>query len=81
MERHDTPVTFSPDEAQKIRRTLAAADMELRCPRCGSDLVIRGPVGGGGSDRSVWEVRCPPCLRSLYISDPRDSQHQKSEDV
>ena len=77
VKRNDTPVTFSPDEAHEIRRTLAAADTEIRCPRCGSDLVIRGPVGAGGSDRSIWEVRCPPCHRSLYLSDPRESQHPK----
>jgi len=81
VERNDTPCTFSPDEAQQIRRTVADADMEPLCPRCGSDLAIRGPVGRGGSDRSVWEVRCPSCHRSLFVSDPRESQHPKGEDV
>jgi len=81
VERNDTPVTFSRDEAQEIQRTLAAADTEPLCPSCGSDLVIRGPVGGEGSDRSVWEVRCPSCYRSLFVRDPRESQHPKGEDV
>lgn len=63
----ETPVTFSPDEAQEIRRTLAVPDTAFVCPRCGADLVIQGPIGGGGAERPVWEVYCPPCHRSLYV--------------
>ena len=77
MERHDTPVTFSRAEAQKIRQALAAADRELRCPPCGSELVIRGPVGGGGSNRSVWEIRCPSCSHSMYVRDLPESRRPR----
>ena len=81
MEGSDTPVTFSRDEAQEIRRILTATDAEFVCPCCGSGLEIGGPVGGGDSTRSVCEVRCPPCYRSLYVRDLPESQHQKGEDV
>jgi predicted RNA-binding Zn-ribbon protein involved in translation (DUF1610 family) len=76
-EQRDTPVTFGPDEAQQIRRILTATDAEFVCPRCGSGLVIRGPVGSGDSNQFVWEVRCPPCYRSLYVRDLPESHRPR----
>ena len=67
-EDHDTPVTFSRDEATQVRRRAANPDEPLVCPRCGAALTIGNPVAGG-TIYHAWEVRCEACRRSVFVTD------------
>ncbi len=66
MTVRDTPVTFAPDDAERMRVTASEHGM-AECPRCDRRLLI-GPaaVGSGGF---VREWRCPECARCAMLSD------------
>lgn len=65
----DTPVTFSPDEAAKIRELFASFTNPLPCPRCGKSLQVGSPIAGGGTVAMIWEIRCHACSRSLILEE------------
>jgi hypothetical protein len=76
QDRSPTPVTFSPAEARQIREMLGAKRSEAACPICGGELVLRGPVEGGGSLGPVWRVDCAPCSRTAFITEvPGDRRY------
>lgn len=66
MPVRDTPVTFTLDEAERMR-VAVGADGLAECPRCERRLLV-GPaaVGGGGFVREWW---CPECARCAMLSD------------
>ena len=57
--RH-TPVTFTREEARRIREQLDTHDAGVSCPRCDAALEIQGPM---------FQVRCSPCNRSAIITE------------
>jgi len=62
----NTPVTFSPEEVQKIRETLRMVGERPVCPLCDRDLVAESSAA---SVTSVsWHVRCQPCHRAAIIN-------------
>lgn len=66
-----TPVTFSPEEADQIRQMFKTPGMKrFACPHCGGDLHSGMPMVGG-SMALVWELRCGSCHRSLIFSEQR----------
>jgi hypothetical protein len=75
----ETPVTFSREEAEEVRRVAATRDEPLVCPRCGADLVL-GEAQGGDTMHPVWEIRCPPCLRSAYVTELAKERRPKPAD-
>ncbi len=73
----DTPVTYSRDEAQRIRAIVSDASRALECPLCQGKLKIGYPIAGGGTVHPVWEVRCQDCHRAAYATEIAD-QHRPS---
>ncbi len=62
-----TPVTYSADEAGRIREMLVQPHGQLVCPRCSDDLLI-----GAATIRNrhtIREVFCPGCHRCLMVRD------------
>ena len=66
-ETRDTPVTYSREEAARVREIVGTDDQTLICPRCGDELKVGFPVAAGGTVQPVWEVRCQGCHRSAYV--------------
>ncbi len=64
-----TPVTFSPEEAREIRRTLGTPDKAPVCPRCGAELDVDGPIPSVGSEGPHFHVTCGPCRRTAFITE------------
>lgn len=69
QEREPTPVTFSPAQAREIREMLGVKDQPAKCPLCGGELTLRGPVESTGSLGPVWRVDCAPCHRTAFITE------------
>ena len=68
-ESRETPVAFSPEEADQIRQMFKTPGLtRFPCPRCGGDLHSGLPMSGG-SMSLVWELRCTSCHRSLLFSE------------
>ena len=65
---HHTPVTFSSDEVHKIRQVLEKHQMP-RCPHCGSDLEICGPLASGAKQGPVLHILCAACHRCTFVSE------------
>jgi len=65
----DTPVTFSPEEAREVVRMLENGE-PLRCPRCGEDLDVRGPIPRRGRP-AARIVYCGACHRSAIVTEKR----------
>ena len=65
---HDTPVTFSSDEIHKIRQVLEKHQTP-RCPHCGSDLEICGPLASGATQGPVLHILCATCDRCTFVSE------------
>lgn len=64
----DTPVTYSRDEATRIRTLVADPDAALVCPRCGGMLEVGQPIASGGTMHPVWEIHCLACRRVVYAT-------------
>ncbi len=71
--RH-TPVTFTREEARRIREQLDTHDAGVSCPRCDAALEIQGPIAGGGTMGPMFQVRCAPCNRSAIITETRGTR-------
>lgn len=65
--RFDTPVTFSPEEARAVVLMLQNGE-PLRCPRCASELDVRGPIPRRGRP-AARIVYCGECHRSAIVTD------------
>ena len=68
-ESRNTPVMFSREEARLIRDMMGTQGSQVACPCCGESLTVEGPVAGGGSQGSVFEVKCDPCHRIAIITE------------
>ncbi len=56
-----TPITFSKEEASRIREAFAKHTEHLICPRCGGEMDVGRPIAGGGTIPPVHEIRCDAC--------------------
>ena len=65
----ETPVTFTREDAKKIREALGKSHAGAVCPQCGEPLTISEPVTSEGSLGVSFEVRCEPCHRVAIISE------------
>lgn len=65
----NTPVTFTRDEARRIREMMGTRHEPVLCPRCGVKLVLVGPIAGDGSMGPMFEVTCRPCHRSAIVTE------------
>jgi hypothetical protein len=61
-----TPVTFSPEEIQKIREMLRIPGELPVCPLCGRGLVAESLIANVVS--VTWHVECNPCRRAATIT-------------
>ena len=69
-----TPLPYSPEDAERIRQMIATPGAKIVCPQCDEELTTGLPIAGGGTIAAVWEVRCSSCGRSLVVTDlPRKS--------
>ncbi len=64
----DTPVTFSKQEVDKIRKMVVTPGADLTCPRCNAPLENQ-TIAGGGTIEAVWELTCSECRRSMIVRD------------
>ncbi len=67
-EPRDTPVTFTGEEAARVREIIADPERDPACPLCGGELVVGDPVAAGGTVQPIWEIRCASCHKSAYAS-------------
>lgn len=65
----ETPVTFTHQEASKIREAMGQMPTGADCPRCGNVLRISDPMAREGSMGESFEVRCDPCHRVAIITE------------
>ncbi len=64
-----TPLPFSNDDAERIRRAIATPGSEIVCPQCDDELTSGLPAAaGGGTIEIIWELRCPSCSRTLLVT-------------
>jgi DNA-directed RNA polymerase subunit RPC12/RpoP len=61
----DTPVTYSRDEAAKIRAQVDSAADPIICPRCGQPLKGGPPISR--RDDVIRELVCPDCRRCVMV--------------
>ena len=65
MSLHDTPVTYSADEARSIRNKFAHGEGGLICPRCETPLQV-GPYFE--RNRQLFsEIFCGDCNRCIMV--------------
>ena len=64
MSTHDTPATFTREEAVAIHEEVLAGGSPI-CPRCDKPLTLRTPVAL--DVMMVQEVSCPMCHRCVII--------------
>lgn len=65
MTVHDTPVTYSGDEAARIRALATRLETPLLCPRCGSELDLGPRIRR--RERTLQEASCPTCHRCVML--------------
>ena len=65
MAIHDTPATFSTDEARQIREMAADPERPLACPRCREALRLTDPIERNGA--TLREASCPGCHRCIML--------------
>ena len=65
----ETPVTFTHEDARKIREALGESRVDVNCPKCGNKLTIGEPMNREGSLGIAFEVRCEPCHRVAIITE------------
>lgn len=61
--------SFSRDEMKQIRHMLSTGEVQQVCPRCGGELLLQGPVAGGGSIGFVWQAACPNCNINNFVAE------------
>ena len=61
--------SFTRDEMKAIRSMLGADDVPQLCPRCNEQLLLQGPVAGGGSIGFVWRAACPKCDVTAFVAE------------
>ena len=67
--KRTTMAPFSREEAAIIRKSIAARDVTVDCPRCG---VLLTPESSDASEMKpaiVW-LYCAACNRNLIVRDP-----------
>ena len=62
-------MTFTHEDARKIRDALGKSRFGAVCPQCGAALNISDPVSREGSLGVSFEVRCEPCHRVAIITE------------
>ena len=67
-----TPLPYSPDDADRIRQMVATLGAKIVCPQCDEELTMGLPIAGGGTIAFVWQVQCASCGRSLLLTDPQE---------
>ncbi len=68
MERiFDAP--FSGEEAIRIRQLLDQPNSELKCPRCGTDLMSTAPAPEAEDRGAVCLLRCEGCRLFVVFDD------------
>jgi len=65
----ETPVTFTRDEARKIREAMGESLARVACPRCGGQLTVSDPINRNDSVGASFEVVCEPCRRIAVITE------------
>ncbi|UCD24545.1 MAG: hypothetical protein JSW51_01100 [Gemmatimonadota bacterium] len=63
-----TPVTYSPEERNKIRAQIDSGTKQLSCPRCEGKLEVEGPITVPTATRPYYRVSCKPCRRMAFLS-------------
>ena len=66
----DTPVTYSRDEAAKVRAQVKEGSNPVICPRCGKPLEA-GPLIPR-KEESIQELVCVSCHRCLMVKTGSD---------
>ncbi len=64
MSTHDTPATYTREEAAAIREEALIGGTPI-CPRCNTPLTLRTPVAL--DEVVVQEVSCPECHRCVIL--------------
>ena len=62
-------MTFSREDARKIREALGRSLSGVTCPQCGEEMYVSEPVSREGSLGISFEVRCEPCHRVAIITE------------
>jgi hypothetical protein len=62
-------VSFSRDQARKIREQLGADGPPVACPICGEPLEVEGPIASGGTLSAIVHVTCVPCRHTAVITE------------
>ncbi len=60
---------FSGEEANRIRHLLDQPNSELKCPRCGTDLMSTAPAPEAEDRGAVFLLRCGGCRRFVVFDD------------
>jgi len=60
------PGPYAPEQAEQLRRMIAANATLVSCPTCQAELVLEPPVEIRGS--KVWEVYCADCHRQAMVA-------------
>ena len=68
----ETPVTFTRDEAKRIRALLKTLPNRVYCPRCGDTLTLSEPGPSERDGHVAYEVICEPCRRAALIVVPSE---------
>ena len=71
--------SFTRDEMKRIRDMLSTDDMPQVCPRCGGQLLLKGPVAGGGSIGFVWRAACEKCDLTNFVAESVARAHDDLE--
>ena len=64
-----TPVTFTREEARQIRELISTPNARVKCPRCGEEMELKGPIAVQGKLGPMFQVSCSPCHRSAIITE------------
>jgi len=64
MSTHDTPATYTREEAVAIRAEALDGGSPI-CPRCNKPLILRTPVAL--DEVTVQEISCPMCHRCVIL--------------
>jgi RNase P subunit RPR2 len=75
-EMQKTPVSYSSEEAQRVR-DMMSADEILECPRCGDMLKNTKTVRGPADRKRLIIVNCHDCNRVAFL--PDEKSHDKGQ--
>ena len=65
MGKCDTPVTYSAEEAELVRRLVLSGTPDPACPRCGHLLGVSKVIEW--HDQRIREVFCGECHRCVVV--------------